>query len=89
MGADIGNKQAAAGAQQANALLSGGMGAANANLAGGLSQANMYQNLGKTIGGLDYSSLNSSSPTSFGDFGSSIWSNNINAGAQARMKRQG
>ena len=89
MGADIGNKAAVAGAQQGNMLLQGGMGAANANLAGGLSQANMYQNLGKTIGGLDYSSLNSPSPTSFGNFGSSIWSNNINSGANARGLRQG
>ena len=87
MGADIGNKAAVAGAQQGNMLLQGGMGAANANLAGGLSQANMYQNLGKTIGGMDFGGQ--TSPMSYGDFGSSIWSNNINAGAQARMKRQG
>ena len=52
MGADIGNKQAAAGANQGNALLSGGMAAAQSNLAGGLNKANMYQTLGNSIGGM-------------------------------------
>lgn len=87
MGADIGNKAAVAGAQQGNMLLQGGVGAANANLAGGLSQANMYQNLGRTIGGMDFGGQ--TSPMSYGDFGSSIWSNNINSGANARGLRQG
>ena len=52
MGADIGNKQAAAGANQAQALLQGGQGAAQANLAGGLGQAQMISNLGKSLGGM-------------------------------------
>jgi hypothetical protein len=55
MGADLGKAGVAAGNTQAQALLQGGIGAANANLAGGLSQANMYQNMGKTIGGMDFS----------------------------------
>ena len=52
IGADIGNKAAVAGAAQGKSLLEGGMGAAQSNLAGGLSQANMYQNIGKTMGGM-------------------------------------
>jgi hypothetical protein len=57
MGADLGKAGVAAGSTQAQALLQGGIGAANANLAGGLNQANMYQQAGKTIGGMDFSGM--------------------------------
>ena len=52
MGADIGNKQAAAGANAGRSLLEGGMAAAQSNLAGGLNKANMYGNLGNAVGGM-------------------------------------
>ena len=88
IGADIGNKASVAGANAGNALLQGGLAAAQSNLAGGLAQANLYQNLGKSFSGM-FPNQPTSSPTSYGDFGSSLWSNNINAGANARMLRQG
>ena len=49
IGADIGNRVATAGANQAQALLAGGQAAANANLAGGLSAAGMFGNLGTSL----------------------------------------
>jgi hypothetical protein len=49
IGADIGNRAATAGANQAQALLAGGQGAANANLAGGLAGAGMFGNLGASL----------------------------------------
>jgi len=52
LGADIGNKQAAAGANVGNALLSGGMAAAQSNLAGDLGRAGMAQSLGSAFGGM-------------------------------------
>jgi hypothetical protein len=52
MGADIGNKQAAAGANAGRSLLDGGMAAAQSNLAGGLNKANMYQTAGNAFGGM-------------------------------------
>ena len=88
IGADIGNKAAVAGANAGNSLLQGGLAAAQSNLAGGLAQANMYQNLGKSLNGM-FSNQPTASPMSFGNFGSSLWSNNINAGSNARMLRQG
>lgn len=57
LGADIGNRAAVAGGNQAAALMAGGQGAANARLAGGLSQAGMWQSLGKTIGNQDWSGV--------------------------------
>ena len=88
LGADIGNKASVAGANAGNMLLKGGMEAAQSNLAGGLNQARLVQNLGQQFGGM-FSNQPTASPTSYGDFGSSLWSNNINAGANARMLRQG
>ena len=49
IGADIGNRAATAGANQAQALLAGGQAAANANLAGGLAGAGMFGNLGSAL----------------------------------------
>ena len=49
IGADIGNRVATAGANQAQALLAGGQAAANANLAGGLAGAGMFGNLGAAL----------------------------------------
>ena len=49
IGADIGNRAATAGANQAQALLAGGQAAANANLAGGLAGAGMFGNLGASL----------------------------------------
>jgi hypothetical protein len=49
MGADIGNSQAVAGANQGTALLAGGQGAANANLAAGLGMAGMFSNAGNAF----------------------------------------
>ena len=49
IGADIGNRQATAGANQAQALLGGGQAAAQANLAGGLAGAGMFGNLGASL----------------------------------------
>ena len=49
IGADIGNRVATAGANQAQALLAGGQAAANANLAGGLAGAGMFGNLGSAL----------------------------------------
>ena len=49
MGADIGNRQAIAGANQGQALLAGGQGAANANLASGLGMAGMFSNAGNAF----------------------------------------
>lgn len=99
MGADIGNRAAVAGANQAQALMTGGTNAAQANLAGGLAQANMYQNLGKTIGGMDWSSMLSPAAATPGyttgaspfinPFGSSLWSDQVNSTANARLLRQG
>lgn len=60
MGADIGNRAAVAGANQAQMLLAGGQGAANANLAAGLSRAGMIKNTLGTLGQQDWSSMFSS-----------------------------
>ena len=49
IGADIGNRVATAGANQAQALLGGGQAAAQANLAGGLAGAGMFGNLGAAL----------------------------------------
>jgi len=49
IGADIGNRAATAGANQAQALLAGGQAAAQANLAGGLAGAGMFGNLGTSL----------------------------------------
>lgn len=51
IGADIGNRVATAGANQAQALLGGGQAAAQANLAAGLSSAGMFGSLGRTLAG--------------------------------------
>ena len=50
IGADIGNRAATAGANQAQALLGGGQAAAQANLAAGLSRAGMFQQMGRGFG---------------------------------------
>lgn len=70
LGADIGNRAAVSGANQAQALLSGGQNAAQANLAAGLSTANLYQNLGQQFGGM-FSGVGGSTPT---------WLNNLQQG---------
>lgn len=49
IGADIGNRQATAGANQGNILMAGGQAAAQANLAGGLAGAGMFGNLGASL----------------------------------------
>ena len=51
IGADIGNRAATAGANQASYLMQGGQGAAQANLAAGLSSAGMFGNLGRSLMG--------------------------------------
>lgn len=56
-GADLGKTGVAAGSGMAQALLAGGTGAAQANLAAGLNRANMFQQLGSTIGGMNFGSM--------------------------------
>jgi hypothetical protein len=55
LGAQLGGRAANAGG--ANALLQGGMAAAQSNLAAGLSRANMYQQMGNTLGGMNWGSM--------------------------------
>lgn len=52
IGADIGNRAATAGANQASQLMAGGQAAAQANLAGGLAQANMLMQGARGFTGL-------------------------------------
>ena len=56
-GADLGKTGVAAGSGMAQALLAGGTGAAQANLAAGLNRANMFQQLGSTIGGMNFGGM--------------------------------
>lgn len=54
LGADIGNRQATAGAVQANQLMAGGQAAANANLASGLGMAGMLGSAASSYGGYKF-----------------------------------
>ena len=54
LGADIGSKQAVAGAQQGANLLAGGQAAAQANLASGVGTAGMFKNAAMAYGGMRF-----------------------------------
>ena len=56
-GADLGKTGVAAGSGMAQALLTGGTNAAQSNLAAGLNRANMIQQLGSTIGGMNFGGM--------------------------------
>ena len=54
MGADIGNKAAVSGNNQAALLMKGGLAAAESNLAGNMSSSNMYSGIGKQLQGMNF-----------------------------------